>query len=264
MEVTIVQSTDKAEELVCRTARGDYTATDIYEPSGGVFRGDDDSDQYVKREEGEKTSFVEPPVPFTEVMDGVDGSDIVEKKQTLMKHLIRSGHYGPFEHPQITFAVKGVSRVTLAQITRHRQLTFDVQSMRYVDFSDGGDVVIPKSLRSDEHVTRDEGVVDIENREYWEEKYADEAENLMEIYESMVEDGVPKEDARFLLPLGTCVNFTMSGNARTFMHICNIRSKGNAQWEVREMTDKIVQNLKTWMPNAFEMYEEHGTKKLAP
>jgi len=49
---------------------------------------------------------------------------------------MQPGHYGPFEHPSATFAAEGMSRACMAQLTRHRHVSFDVQSMRYVAFDE--------------------------------------------------------------------------------------------------------------------------------
>lgn len=261
MDVTVLEATDSPEELACRAARGDYTDTTFtINPS---FNEQDTCDMYVRRDSNEGTSWIENTIAFEEVMDGIEGDTIEEKKETLLSHLIKKGHFGVFEHPQITFAVNGISRVTLAQITRHRHLSFDVQSMRYVDFGENGDAIIPPSLRNEEHVTRDDGVVEVENREFWEEKYSDEVENLFQLYESMVEDGVPKEDARYLLPIGTTVNLTVSGNARSFMHLWNIRGAGDAQAEIRQLTEMMKDELMQWMPLTYEIYSNTPTK-LSP
>ena len=261
MEVSVIKSTENPEEVVCRAARGDYTGTTFTNRPSHDEKNE--GGKYVRRGDGEGTGWIEPPKSFKRVMEGVEGETLEEKKRTLIEHLLRSGHYGPFEHPQITLAIKGVSRVTMAQITRHRQLTFDIQSMRYIDFSEGGDAVVPKSLVDDEHFTRGEGEVEVENREYWMEKYREEVESIMGTYEAMIEDGVPAEDARYLLPLGTCVNMTVSGNARTWMHILNIRGKANVQWETREMAEQIEKEMKCWMPATFDAYD-YKKQTLSP
>jgi len=80
----------------------------------------------------------------------------------------------------------------------------------------------------------------------------------------MVADGVPKEDARFILPLGTTVNMTFSGNARTFLHLLDMRKKANAQWEIRELSEALLDELFEWCPYTFRYYEEHGPNKLSP
>lgn len=103
MRIEVVEATERPEELACRAARNDYMTEWI----------------------GDKS--------FEEVMESVDGDGLEEKKENLITHLIRRGHYGPFEHPHITFAIEGVSRITMAQITRHRHASFDVQSLRYTE-----------------------------------------------------------------------------------------------------------------------------------
>ena len=245
MEVSIVTKTDNAEEVVCRAARGDYMPT-------------------TKTEYG--TNWVENSVSFEQVMDGVDGSSIEEQKDNLIKQLLQRGHYGPFEHVSITFSIKGISRVTMAQITRHRHLSFDVQSMRYVDFSEGSEIAIPKSLTDTDHFSRETGLVEAEDdvRKELLEKYENFAEESISFYEEMVDAGIPKEDARFALPLGTEVNMTMTGNARTMLHILDMRRKADAQWEARELSNEILQELMLWMPTTFEYYKENGPNKLSP
>jgi thymidylate synthase (FAD) len=175
------------------------------------------------------------------------------------------GHFGPWEHPQITFSAKNISRVTMAQITRHRHLTFDVQSQRYVDFSDT-DAVVPKSLTDDEHFTRETGIVELEDisQEEAAESYQEHANVVLDWYERMVEQGVPKEDARFILPVGTPVNMTFSGNARTMMHLLDMRKKANAQWEIRQLSEKLLAELKDWMPYTYSHYDNRGPNKLSP
>ena len=101
MKITVLEATPDAEEVACRAARNDYMTDWV----GGQ--------------------------DFDEVMESVEGDDLSEKKDSLIEHLMRRGHYGPFEHPHITFAVEGVSRITMAQITRHRHASFDIQSLRY-------------------------------------------------------------------------------------------------------------------------------------
>lgn len=263
MEVYIVSSTENPEELVCRTARGDYTETDTkLVPENDQFQTVTGDSTYVKRNTASSVQWADEHI--TTVLDGVSGDTLDEQKRHLLNRLISAGHFGVFEHPQITIGVKGISRVTLAQITRHRHLSFDVQSMRYVDMGSEGDAVIPPSLTDDDHVSAEEGTVDVANREFWEEKYAEEVTNLFALYESMVEDGVPKEDARYLLPLGTTVNLHISGNARSMLHFVTIRNKADVQDETRELAQQITTLLEKWMPITMELYQESGPHQLSP
>jgi thymidylate synthase (FAD) len=151
----------------------------------------------------------------------------------------------------------------MAQITRHRHLTFDIQSMRYADFSEQ-EIVTPQSLRDDEHFSRETGVTEVEGRELLRGEYEETIDELVELYERLVRSGVPKEDARFILPLGTTVNMTFSGNARTFMHVFNLRQKASSQWEIRELSNMLAEELKSWMPYSFNWYEDNKPHKIGP
>lgn len=239
MEVTVLRATEQPERLVCRAARGDYF---------DGFVGDTD---------------------YAELMENVDydedeaDSVLEAKTKAFIEKQLSRGHFGPWEHPQITFAVKGISRVTMAQITRHRHMSFDVQSQRYVDFSDS-EAIVPKSLSDDEHFSRETGTVEVDNKEGWRQAYQDQTAAALEAYNEMVEAGMPKEDARFVLPTGTRVNMTMSGNARTMMHVLNLRQKANSQWEVRELADRVADELENWMSYTGSWWREHGPMKISP
>lgn len=155
----------------------------------------------------------------------------------------------------------------MAQITRHRHASFDVQSQRYVDFSEKfNPIEVPKSLRDADHFSRETGSTDLTDDELdqLEEKYRRHVNNSVSLYETMVDSGVPKEDARFVLPIGTKVNFTFSVNARMLLHIEDMRNKADAQWEIREMTQMVHDEFEDWMPMTAHLYEEHGPHKLAP
>ncbi|MFT4922198.1 MAG: thymidylate synthase (FAD) [Haloarculaceae archaeon] len=247
MEVTLLEATTEPERLVCQAARNDYMEE---------FVGD---------------------MPFDEIMDGIEGDTIDESMETLIQHLLDHGHFGPFEHPHATFAIEGVSRSCMAQITRHRHVSFDIQSMRYVSFEDvdpesvreGELVVIPPSATDPDWIGRNQkrGDVTEEDVERREEIFKDTIENAVESYHELLDLGMPPEDARFALPIGTKVNIVMTMNARMLMHVADMRAAADAQWEIREMTEDILDLAAEWCPITFEHYEEEmrGRKnRLAP
>jgi thymidylate synthase (FAD) len=234
MKVDVLQKTKHPERLVCQAARGDYY---------GGYVGD---------------------VEYAELMASIDGDDLEAKTRNFIEKQLSRGHYGPFEHPQITFAVESISRVTMAQITRHRHLTFDVQSQRYVDFSDT-EAVVPKSLQDGEqNVTKSGEDSSNADTEMWQGVYQERTSDLFDLYEQMVDGGVPKEDARYVLPLATPVNMTVSGNARTFLHLLNLRKKADAQSEIRELSELLLDELFSWMPFTFEWYDANAPMRLSP
>lgn len=233
-------ATPDPERLVCTAARGDYMKASPW------------------------------AVEFEEVMRPIKGATMEEKMEAFIGQLMTAGHWGPFEHPVITFGIEGMSRVTLAQLTRHRLATFDIQSGRFVSLKGltPDDFVWPPSFTEEEVRAREGGVHKIElPREEREALVRDALERSLSAYRRLVEAGVPREDARYLLPTATPVNGTMTVNARSLMHIIAIRSFGDAQWEVRDLVTQMLALAKEWMPITFRIYEERIMRKrgvLAP
>jgi len=247
MDVRLLEATPDPERLICRAARNDYMSEFV-------------ADQ-----------------PFEETMASIDGDGIEAKKETLIGHLLSHGHFGPFEHPHATFAVEGISRSCMAQITRHRHVSFDVQSMRYVSFDDvdpadvaeGELVVMPPSASDPDWVGRNQktGAVDEEAVRRREEIFGEAVSDAVAAYQDLLELGMPPEDARFVLPIGTRVNMVMSMNARMLMHVADMRAAADAQWEIRDLTESVLDLAEEWCPITFEYYEaemKHRKNRLAP
>jgi len=250
MQVELLNATPHPEETICRAARNDYMSE---------YGGD---------------------LPFYRVMEPIEGDTVEDKKRNLIERLLDHGHFGPFEHVQATFYVKGVSRALMAQITRHRPATFDVQSMRYVDFSDlmpepgEGFVIIPELGNAELH-GRNAEFADYVSENYSDEEIVAERERLycqaleesIAKYNDLLALGVAPENARKVLPIGTKVNIVFSMNARTLMHVADMRAAGDAQWEIREMTEAVLDQAAEWCPHTFDYYERElkGRKnRLAP
>lgn len=265
MKVDVLRSTDRPERLVCQAARGDYYDGYVGDTSyAELMQGVDYDIEYAREllDEADHYGAYEAEKSDLEYHH----SAVVEARtKAFCEKQLSRGHYGPWEHPQITFAVEGVSRVTMAQITRHRHMTFDVQSQRYVDFSDT-EAIVPKSLEDADHFSRETGLteMDEDSLSHWRNAYKAQTSEALDSYEDMVEAGIPKEDARFILPLGTPVNMTFSGNARTFMHLLDMRKKANAQWEIRQLSERLIEELKEWMPYSYEHYDRNAPHKLSP
>jgi thymidylate synthase (FAD) len=225
MDIEILNATPEPEATICRAARNDY---------GG-----------------------DATAPFEDVMESVEGDTIEDKKHTLLKHLISREHYGPLEHVHASFSVKGVSRVVMSQATRHRHLSFDIQSQRYCDFSDE-DYTIPKSFTDPDHFTRDDGTIDMsEGKQEWGRwRFESVVESSMRKYERLVKEDFPKEDARYVLPTAMQVDMVFSGNLRALLHVVSMRSKADVQGETRQLAVLISNEINTWTPTVYELVDE--------
>lgn len=147
---------------------------------------------------------------------------------------VESGHTSVLEHSVFTFQVEGISRATLAQLTRHRLASFDVQSQRYVKL-DHPELVIPDSIR--ESTLHEEAVKCMEDS--------------MKMYARLLEAGVPAEDARFVTPQAVPTKLIMTMNARELLHFFSLRTCNRAQWEIRRMADEMLRICMKVAPDIF-------------
>ena len=142
----------------------------------------------------------------------------------LVKHLYKNGHHSVYEHIYFTFKIEGVSRACSHQLVRHRMCSFTQRSQRYCNEEEINVVVPPK-------MSEDMYSFDI---------YMDAIDTAYERYSSSVNAGIPKEDARYVLPNACCTDLYLSCNLRELIHICNERLCSRAQWEIRDVVKKMV------------------------
>lgn len=242
MEVKLLNAPDDAEELICRACRNDYTDEGV----------------------GEKS--------FEEVMEGVDGDTVEEQKTNLIHKILKRGHFGPAEHPHISVSIEGISRSCMAQITRHRHASFDVTSMRYVSMEDAS-VKEPPTIDSSEmgrNSTAEDYIEqynDTAISQLRKEAFDNAVDGSIDWYRTLLEYGVPPEDARFVLPIGTKVNVVMTMNVRALLHLADMRAAADSQWEIREVTEGVLSIAEDVCPIVMDYYEENmkgRRNRLAP
>ena len=152
-----------------------------------------------------------------------------------LRHAVESGHTSVLEHAVFTFQVEGLSRAALAQLTRHRIASFDVQSQRYVKLDDP-ELIVPESVKNSEFAT--DAIMCME--------YS------MKIYKRLLEIGVPAEDARYITPQAVPTKLIMTMNARELLHFFSLRTCNRAQWEIRGLADQMLRICRKEMPEVFE------------
>ena len=166
-----------------------------------------------------------------------------DKKIEFVKKVITSKHLSVLEHSSFTFAIEGVSRALLAQITRHRLCSFSVQSQRYVEIKEDQDYLENLFCGSDEDYKK---LLSILNKYFVD---GDKLKNVngyyyaLDNYLSAIKSGEKPEDARRFLPNGTKTNMVLTCNLRELMHICNERLCTKAQTEIRQMVQMMVDEV---------------------
>ncbi len=157
------------------------------------------------------------------------------KPESSLRHSVEAGHESVLEHAVFTFRVEGLSRAALAQLTRHRLASFDVQSQRYVRIH-GVDLVIPETIRSSDFYVEAGSLM----------------EDVMNLYQRMVDAGIPAEDARYITPQAVPTVLVMTMNARELCHFFSLRCCNRAQWEIRHLADEMLTVCREVAPELFE------------
>jgi thymidylate synthase (FAD) len=147
------------------------------------------------------------------------------KMQRLINGVIESGHGSTIEHVVFTFGITGVSRTLSHQLVRHRAgVAFDQQSQRYVTYKAAA-TMLPQTIAEADPAVR--------------ERYEDQVESSMTLYDELIAAGIPGEDARFVFPNGTRTNLVMTTNLRALIHMSGLRLCTMAQWEIRRLFQLI-------------------------
>lgn len=169
-------------------------------------------------------------------MTGMDKEDPEnDKALLLLKGLVEKGHGSVLEHCCFTFAIEGISRACSHQLVRHRIASYSQQSQRYVN-AENFDFVIPPEIAEDYDLQRE---------------YKDWMRKTMNMYSKLVGLGIKKEDARYILPNATTTNIVVTMNARELLHFIELRSSPRAQWEIRELAQEMLRQLKEVAPVIF-------------
>ncbi|MEX2247048.1 MAG: FAD-dependent thymidylate synthase [Dehalococcoidia bacterium] len=147
---------------------------------------------------------------------------------------LETGHASPLEQVWFEFAISGVSRAFSHQFVRHHiGISFEQQSQRYVAFKKGEfPYTVPETVK----------------RAGFGEKMEEAFGRLGELYQEMVDAGVPAEDARFLIPNAANTNFKIVVNFLELLHICDLRLCTRAQWEFRQVASQMRAEINRRFP----------------
>ena len=184
-------------------------------------------------------------------------SKVQEKDQNqFIERLLGMGHESVFEHAVFTFGIEGVSRVLLAQLTRHRMASFSVQSQRYVSYEQGFGYILPPRIAALGQEAVEEYRREMEQMQIWYRQWQKRLEKG--------EGG--NEDARFVLPNACETRLMLTMNARELRHffslrMCNSGKSGN--WRPGCMNSawrRLLPCLRTRVPHACAENARKGRK----
>jgi thymidylate synthase (FAD) len=174
----------------------------------------------------------------------------------LLRYCIKHEHWSIFEQAYMTLEIN-TTRGIAAQILRHRSFTFQEFSQRYADTNLLSNRPEIPDLRRQDTKNRQNSIDDF--GDYVKlgmqgeiAKYFDQGQNL---YNSLLERGVAKECARFVLPLATPTRIYMTGSCRSWIHYINLRSAHGTQQEHMEIAENCKVIFKDQFPSIAEALE---------
>lgn len=174
---------------------------------------------------------------ITDLNDRISSKD----QSDFIKKLMDMGHESVLEHASFTFGIEGVSRVLLAQLTRHRIASFSVQSQRYVSYENGFGYIIPDSI-----IALGKDAV---------QKYRNQMETIESWYiewqKQLGTGEKSNEDARFVLPNACETRIMVTMNVRELRHFFSLRMCNRAQWEIRKMAEEMFRLCFKTAPTLF-------------
>lgn len=176
--------------------------------------------------------------------------NVAVNKTKALQHAIESGHYSVVEHAVFTFQIEGISRACSHQLVRHRMASYSQQSQRYVDIEEF-QMVIPETV--DKAIENE-----LMNGEGWnpngclESTFNFYLDTLDELVDRMRKLNIPEEDIRYFYPQGITTNITVTMNARELLHFFEERCCNRAQWEIRELANKMLELVKEVAPIIFD------------
>jgi thymidylate synthase (FAD) len=159
-----------------------------------------------------------------------------DKIGKFLQDKVEIGHLSIIEHISFSYIAEGVSRSLTHQLVRHRIASFSQQSQRYVGAEDF-EYVVPDSIKKTPGALTE---------------YKAVMEHIRVEYEKLIKTGVPKEDARYLLPNAAETKIVVTMNARELLHFFNLRLCNRAQWEIRELAGKMLVQAKKVSPDIFK------------
>ena len=163
-----------------------------------------------------------------------------EKFAGLLKYCIQHGHWSVFEQAHMTVEIN-TTRGLAAQILRHRSFTYQEFSQRYADSSLLGNSIPLPELRRQDLKNRQNSTDDLDPLvvQDFNSKIENHFVDGMHLYKDMLDAGVAKECARFVLPLATPTRLYMTGSCRSWIHYIELRSAHGTQKEHMNLVENV-------------------------
>lgn len=171
------------------------------------------------------------PVGSQQILENFSDDEV----RKFLRKILKLGHLSPTEHASFTFSISG-SRAMSHQLVRHRIASYSQKSQRYIKEGQF-EYIIPPSIGKDPQA---------------EAVFKACMEDIQKVYNRLLELGIPREDARFVLPNACETNIICTFNTRSLYNFFKLRCCERAQWEIRSVALEMLKQVKAVAPVLFE------------
>ena len=173
---------------------------------------------------------------------GKKKTEFTDGDAKLIKYLADHNHWSPFGHCSVQFHIKAPVFVARQLVKHQIGLTWNEISRRYVDFPpEFYDVDVWRGRPVNKKQGSSENTIEWVNRDRRTDTLKSEVENIaLKNYNTMIDAGVAPEQARMILPQSMMTEWYWSGTLYAFARVCNLRCSPDAQYESKEVADKIA------------------------
>jgi thymidylate synthase (FAD) len=178
---------------------------------------------------------------------------LTSKDRKLIDYLAKHKHMSPFEHCQLTVKIACPLYIR-SQIHRHRTFSYNEISRRYTDKD--LEFFIPETIRKQSENNRQASSGTLDKQQAAKDVMKHSWYYTKDFYNTLIKMGVPREQARGILPTGLMTEFYMSGNLRNWAHFVGLRDHEGAQGEVQEVAVAIKAIIKDKFPISYEALEK--------
>ena len=174
----------------------------------------------------------------------------------LLAYCIKHNHWSVFEQAHMSLEIE-TNRGIAAQILRHRSFTFQEFSQRYADTNLLASEIPVPELRRQDTKNRQNSTDDLEEEKVFvmNKMIRDLFKDAQDTYNFLLEQGVAKECARFVLPLATPTRIYMTGSCRSWIHYINLRSAHGTQKEHMIIAEGCREIFKEQFPEVAKALE---------
>lgn len=181
-----------------------------------------------------------------------------EQDKKLLNYLLKNRHTSPFEQCSITFNIK-FPIFLMRQFVRHRTFRLNEWSGRYSELSD--EFFLPATWRKQDDKNKQGSLETSElNQELCTRMANDCYDKCYEFYQALIRQGVAKEQARFVLPVGIYTEIYVNIDLHNLMHFLRLRLDSHAQAEIRDVAQAMYDISSELFPWTFEAFNKYKIK----